>query len=289
VKRSELVLQAVAGRRMSASGWVRANCPVCEIRTGKPDKKQCLGVFIPTGKWHCFRCGSGGRVDVPEDWDRPEPSALVEQERAAMEPPESFTLLFEEPGWSSRELNRPRRYLRKRGIDDDLGHDARIGYCDEGKFRGRVVVPITAPDSDAWFGWSARAIFDGALRKYIYPEGMRRADLLYNHAALLEEGRDDEPVFIVEGVFDALAFWPDGVAVLGKPSPFQLEALIASRRPIVVALDGDAWIEGLSLAMRLRFEGQRSGNVRLPPGKDPDEMVEWVREQAPIVLAQDLP
>jgi DNA primase len=73
-------------------------------------------------------------------------------------------------------------------------------------------------------------------------------------------------------VFDAIALWPDGVAVLGKPSPMQREAMIQARRPVVVCLDGDAWREAYALATLLRVEGQRAGFVRLGPGVDPDEV-----------------
>jgi DNA primase len=77
---------------------------------------------------------------------------------------------------------------------------------------------------------------------------------------------------VVEGVFDALALWPDAVAVLGKPSDQQVDALINAKRPVVIVLDGDAWLEGKWLAARLCLRGKRAGHIRLPPGVDPDEV-----------------
>lgn len=252
---------------------MRGNCPFCEIRTGKPDKKQCLGLHVVSAKWHCFRCGTGGLLqEMPDDLTSFRPD-VAEVEQHSIEAPDGFVELYREPGWSSISCDEPRAYLRGRGLDDDLGFDARIGAvlsgcgggceprCIRCKLKSRVVVPIFDVEMKEWLGWSARAWYKDAFRKYLYPPGMQRAALLYNHAALHVE--TDEPAYIVEGVFDALALWPDGVAVLGKPSSFQLEALITARRPVVVALDGDAWREAEVLAQRLRFEGQQAGFVRL--------------------------
>jgi hypothetical protein len=286
-RRDDLVLNAVAGRRANSTGWVRGNCPWCEIQTGKSDRKQCLGLHILTGKWHCFRCGSAGLIqNLPEDLAtlRVDPTIAVEEQKRAMEPPDGYTPLFDgDDDWLVRLARaEPLGYLSGRGITDALGSEAKIGAvfdgcgekcepcCTRCKLRRRIIVPILAVDGESWLGWSARAWFKNAKRKYLYPAGMRRAEILYNHRALLQE--TDVPVYVVEGVFDALALWPDAVAVLGKPSPPQKEALVTALRPVVVCLDGDAWREADALTRWLRFNKQRAGFLRLPPETDPDEM-----------------
>lgn len=271
-RRDALVLDAVAGKRVGNGGWVRGDCPFCEQRKGTPDRKQCLGLEVATGKWHCFRCGTGGLVlEMPEELRPIGPGAAGGEEPAPepIELPESFELLYEEPGWSAQSLEFYRDYLRGRGLDDDLCHDAKIGACTDGRARRRVVVPIYDARGEVLLGWSARATWKGAERKYLYPEGMKRAGLFYNAAALYED--TDEPLMVVEGVFDALPHWPDAVAALGKPGPSHLEVLldVRVRRPIVSALDGDAWREAEALALRLSFEGKRAGSIRLPPATDP--------------------
>lgn len=263
----DLILEAVGGRRIGPTGWARANCPLCEIRTGRADKKQCLGLRVATGFYHCFRCGAAGVVVVPEDIEEQRPVRRNVEPEVQMELPEGYMRLYEEPGWSSWAAEPARAYLRARGVDDDTGHDTRIGVCLAGKYRGRVVVPVFAATGDALLGWSARDYLGLSDRKYLYPTGMRRAEILYNHAALLE--RTDAPVFVVEGVFDAIALWPDAVACLGKPSEQQLEALIVSARPIVLCLDGDAWRESEAVAVSLGVYRDRVGWVRLPARRDP--------------------
>jgi hypothetical protein len=271
-RRGDMVLNAVAGRRASNSGWVRGNCPFCEMKTDKPDRKQCLGLHVATGKWHCFRCGSGGIItDLPDDITDLKPETPEDKEtRRPVEPPEGFRPIYDGDWLTALMCAAPLDYLRGRGLSDELGKEAGIGAVFEGKLRGRVVVPIYDLDGGTWLGWSARAWYAGAFRKYLYPSGMMRAELIYNHKAL--HVATDKPVYVVEGVFDALALWPDAVAVLGKPSSFQVDALEIAKRPVVVCFDGDAWREGDALSRKLRFLGQRAGFIRLGPGIDPDEM-----------------
>lgn len=274
-KRDELVLAAVSGRQPNGKGRIRANCPFCELRVGKVDRKQCLELRVEIGSWHCYRCGSGGLLHTNEDElaelaSRARSGPGADGDEIVITAPEGFVPVYDPEHDFDLLASCARDYVRGRGIPDGVAREARIGAVFEGRLRGRVVVPILDAGGSVWLGWSARSWRKDAFRKYLYPPGMRRAQILYNHRALHE--RTDRPVYVVEGVFDALALWPDAVAVLGKPSHEQREALLAAPRPVVVCLDGDAWRDGAALAARLRFDGQRAGSVRLPPGLDPDEM-----------------
>lgn len=296
--RDELVTSAVSGRRANSKGWVRANCPFCELKTGKADKKQCLGLRVDVGKWHCFRCGSGGLLNASEDDLRDlgnmRPVKTAAEERIAIEPPEGFTPLFDGkeysfPGDFMREYLTGKGYTadgdRKRELPEDVCRAAQIGAvfdgcggackengdgvrCTRCKIRGRVVVPILDVDG-SWRGWSARAMWK-ASRKYLYPPGMQRAEILYNPGALRVE--TNKPVYVVEGVFDVIALWPDAVALLGKASEEQRDMLKDAKRPVVVCLDGDAWREGRALRDWLRLKGRCAGFIRMSAGEDPDEV-----------------
>jgi hypothetical protein len=109
---------------------------------------------------------------------------------------------------------------------------------------------------------------------------MQRAKFLYNQAALYVE--TDAPVLIVEGVFDALPYWPHAVACLGKPGEVHRWLMTEAKRPIAVVLDGDAWEEGWGLSEWLRTEvNVPVGFVRLPPCTDPGSVdPAWLREEA---------
>jgi DNA primase len=197
---------------------------------------------------------------------------------ADLGPPESFLPLFEEPGRSALVTEDARAYLLARGLGPAKWGAAGIGACTSGLYAGRVVVPVLAPSGE-WLGFVGRAWTKKADMPYRNARGMKRVDLLYNEATL--GAASDDPVIVVEGVFDALHVWPDGVAVLGKPSAGQVAKLACCRRPIAVVLDGDAWAEGEALSLKLRLSGQRAGFVRLPPKIDPDEIpLEEIRAAA---------
>ena len=298
---------AVSGSRHNAAGWARTNCVRCEARTGREDRKGCLAVHL-SGRWVCWRCGAGGRLRDPirEGWEDEE---QVRGPVEAMEPPEAFWDLTEGDGATSVGLAPARRYLFAppdkggRGLPREACRAAKVGACLDGRFRGRVVVPVLADDGETWLGWSSRAwltekeyvrrcVAAGIpahearedWRAYLYPPGMPRGRVLYNHRALLVE--TDEPALVVEGVFDVLCAQVGlerGVGSLGTPSPRgeQFDAFCAAKRPVVFLLDGDAWRKAEAMSLALRIEGVRSGYIRLPPKADPDGVNrEWVDREA---------
>jgi DNA primase len=252
---------------------------VCEERTGKADRKGSWSVSLTTGYWSCWKCGASGRL---RDFDAPLPAVAEPSPMVPMALPAGFLPLGHGDGRFA-EVTRPaREYLARRGVGLTTIREGNIGAVPDW---GRVVLPISAPDGTLR-GWVARAYIP-TDRTYLYPKGFRRADTLYNEACL--DVATDVPVLVVEGVFDALACWPDGVAVLGKPSGWQVSRLVAARRPVVVAFDGDAWREGWALAMHLRLQGQTAGCVRLPPGVDPDELsIDLLREKARRSLTETI-
>jgi DNA primase len=263
-----LVRAAMDDARPSGAGWVRCYCPICPLRLGKVDRKRSLGIKPESNCYHCFRCSAHGWLgDVPEGIRRMAPQVDPAKQAEARRPPEGFAELSRNADAVS--LAPARAYLRGRGIREELWAEAGIGACATGRMAGRVVVPIRGLDGD-WVGWVSRTWTKKAPRPYLYPEGMPRGVVLYNHDALLVE--TDEPVLVVEGVFDVLALWPSAVALLGKASAWQVQALAACPRPVAVVMDGDAHDEGFALAARLRLEGQRAGSVTLPPRADPDEV-----------------
>jgi DNA primase len=149
--------------------------------------------------------------------------------------------------------------------------EAGIGACVKGKMAGRVVIPICGGRNNKLVGWQARSWTDSqnGLRYYTSPN-FKRAEHVYNEAALYLD--TDEPCMVVEGLFDALPYWPHAVALLGKPSEGQINMLANTYRPLCVVLDGDAWLESEMLCLRLRIEGVRASWIRLPPKKDPADL-----------------
>ena len=259
-ERAALVAQAFS-QAIGGGEWVKAHCPFC----GRPGKSPALSISRSQGWYKCWRCGVRGKIEVEareELYERPRP--------VEMHLPYELVPLWEYPGLRSPATKRARDYLAWRGVSLEVTEAARIGFCVTGDFAGRIIVPVFAGDTGEILGWVGRAINNAPLT-YKYPKGPWRATALFNESALAV--LTDEPLFVVEGVFDALALWPHAVAVLGKPSVVQEVLLARSKRPIVSVLDGDAWGEGFALAGRLSMLGVVAGSVRLPPKVDPDEVV----------------
>lgn len=265
---AERLVDAAFGDAISSStGWYRAPCPFCVLRLGKQDRRRSLGILAGEWAYHCFRCKAAGKLrQAPtgsESLDLPD----LEEEDYYLGPPEDFSELL---GDDSMMARRPRQYMLDRKVGKRVWKDLGIGYCTSGRAAFRVVVPVKAADKQTWLGWVGRAYSKSAQMKYVYPPGMKRGGMLFNGDALLTE--TDVPAIVVEGVFDALPHWPNAVACLGKPTRDQFEILAAARRPVVVALDGDAWKEGEALSMRLGFEGKQTGWIKFPPMSDPGDV-----------------
>jgi len=270
--------------------WRRANCPFCWERVGKVDRSHTWGINTETGYWHCYRCKAKGVLhDIAPDTERVEQAAPV-----VATTPEGFYPLTD----GSTILDSYREFMVSRGVAPATWEGAGVGACIRGKYAGRVVIPVTR--SSKWVGFIARTTLSateiadrnkgrGRFHKYLLPPWRGRGSSLFNQDALMPpqdntppdhvcppaatttEPRED-PILVVEGVFDALPHWPDVVACLGKPTQAQEELLLASRRPLVIALDGDAWREAWMLAHTLRLRGhERVTWVRLDPLTDPND------------------
>jgi hypothetical protein len=243
-------------------------CPFCEEREGKVDVKWKLsanpsrvhpGDATVRGAWICWRCdirGWGGLEFLEE-------VAPERPKEGDLGPPQGFVPF--RGNEDSLALSPYREYVRRREVLE-FATAVGAGACLDGRMGGRVVVPHVV--GGEWRGFSARAVMPGLEPKYLYPPGMPRRTSLWG----LEWTPDDgEPIYVVEGVFDALPLFPYGVATFGKSvTDEQIEMLAAIPRPVVVCLDGDAWTEGRALAARLSMRSREIvAWARLPPGKDP--------------------
>lgn len=277
---SEPAELALADARPSGDGWFRANCPYCLEQTGKEDRRRSLGMKPLISFFTCFKCGARGRLqNIPDEVmlvaRRTAPAPEVE----VVEPPEAYEPLADD--WDSIFTAVPLSYVEGRGISREAIDEARVGACLSGGWRGRVIAPVLAVDQRTWLGYVGRDYTGRNELRYRYPKGMKRGRFLYNEAAIYAV--TEEPLIFVEGIFDALPYWPDGTAGMGKPGDLHRRLLGQEvvTRPIAVCLDGDAWEEGWALSEYLTLSGRRAGSVRLPPGSDPNTVpTTWLKEEA---------
>jgi hypothetical protein len=244
----------------------RALCPFC-VDEGYSGRYKNLALTYQTGRWGCYRCKRWGYLKGSE--------YLIQGEEEGAPttsgPPAGWQEIGARPTLATVSAW---AYARSRGISEDAITETRMGVAlqkpEEGEqdFRHRLVVPILGQDGETWLGHVGRSLLKDPPLPYLYSRGLSRGKILYNAKALQEN--TERPLLVVEGTLDAAFLWPDAVAVLGTWSDPQVELLRATKRPIAVVLDGDAWRKGEALALILQLYGVRAGYVRLPAGKDPD-------------------
>ena len=144
-----------------------------------------------------------------------------------------------------------RAYLKSRNITKEQSEFYGLLYTPEGYFGRRVLVPVCN-----FFGeyrtFVARAIDKDAEKKYLYPKGCKISTLLYNlhHMGMRAGAQRKRPVWLVEGVFDAIHCAPLAVATFGKHISDSQIRLLRRLDPTYVVLlwDWDAWHETPALS-----------------------------------------
>jgi DNA primase len=174
--------------------------------------------------------------------------------------PEGFT-----PCWDGERVRVP-RYLLDRGVTREQARAHGMGWCDDGPYRGRVIVPVTCAGDRSWI---ARDATGEARRKFLYPTGAPQGRILGLYDLVQPE---PEVVVLVEGVFDALRLERSGVpslALLGKTlGRLQRARLLRLRaRRTVVMLDPDAPEDAVRVASEIG-----PGAVVAQTTADPDEL-----------------
>lgn len=282
----DAVLDAISGLRASSTGWIYAICPFCsEYRSSK--RRLSFNV-----EWGWFRCWNPGCIACSDrgfhisNWVSAGPGPVAAEARPQLVLPEEFKPLSPDGqtikyGFYSRKYY---TYLQGRGLRDETIIQAGIGYAEEGRYAGMVIVPVYI--NGRLEGYAARSITGKRFLNSKSDEGGKRAML--NGDALFAP--NDSPLYLVEGPFDCLRHWPYAMACLGKPTHEQVDLLMAARRQLYIVLDADAWAESWALAVQLRMAGVAAWPVYLPSGTDPGKTSPQLLAQlASEVREDDLP
>lgn len=249
-------------------------CPFCNHH------KQKLQVNTESQKWHCWNCNSGGkkltsllrRLDV----DRKTISIIREiygdsnwtpqQEdtdtKVFISLPKEFISLVEEPKGFNPEYKNAIYYLTQRGITTKDIIKYNIGYCKEGLYAQRVIVPSYNSDGSLNY-FISRSYYPENKMKYKNPP------ISKNIICFESQVNWNEPIILCEGVFDAITIKRNAIPLLGKfPSKQLVEKIFMSGvSNIIISLDNDAMNEALKAAEYFRKNGI---NVRMMYLKDKD-------------------
>ena len=217
-------------RKMSVNFALNAfKCWVCDTR-GKNIYRMVrkFGSYAQRQKW----LELDGRLDLSE-FDKIFNEINEIEEEQIVELPKEFVSLCNRRLPQSAHIALD--YLFDRGLTKKDILMWKIGYCKEGRYSGRVIVPSFNNRGNCSYFISRSYV--GHHRKYLNP--IADKNIIFNE--LLVDW--DEPVVLVEGVFDAIVAGENAIPILGSTLRTEsklFQALSINDSPVYIALDSDA-------------------------------------------------
>ena len=243
-------------------------CPFCDHH------KRKLQVNCDTQQWHCWVCDAKGRsifvlakklkapkqiyselgdvLGLKQTYNTSDRLKTIERL------PKQFQFLLDTSDGIMR--NQALKYLESRGISkyDIIRYN--IGFCVDGEYGGRIIVPSYDADGNLNY-FVGRSIYEGKM-KYKNPPVSKNIIVFESNVNW------SLPIILCEGVFDAIAIKRNAIPLLGKTvSEMLMSRLVSERvRDVVIALDPDALSTAVSISQRLMRYGIKVRNTNLENG-----------------------
>lgn len=252
--KKENILQDVLGNSYKTRDELLFHCPFCKHH------KRKLSVNLDKSVFKCWVCDTKGGISYlvkrfgtinnRHDWE------LLNQEIDMS----SIETMFAENNSETKEVvDLPKQYLclarrdlpysakealsylMSRGIPKSDILYYKMGYCDTGKYRKRIIIPSFDESGDCNY-FSARTYGTDWL-KYKNPPSTK--NIIFND--LLVDW--DSPITLVEGAFDAIKI-KNSIPILGSTlnENTKLFKKIATKQPkVYLGLDKDALTKSLQM------------------------------------------
>ena len=242
--------------------------------------KPKLQVNIKNGKWHCWVSGQGGhnlfqlfkkvKATKKQYQELNELSdnfsfeyVPTKQENKEVKLPDEY-----KPMWTksnSPTYKHALKYLKSRGVSQDDMIKYSIGYCEEGLYSNRIIIPSYDNEGKLNF-FIGRDIFDSKLkyRNSPTPKDIVGFELFVNW---------EEPILLVEGALDAITSKVNSIPLFGKTIMNNLKRKILEKKvkTLYVALDNDAVKDSMRIVEELMNEGIKVHMIKLTE-KDPNDI-----------------
>ena len=127
------------------------------------------------------------------------------------------------------------RYVTKeRGLTREDIFKYNIGYCEEGKYSGYIIIPSYDEEMNVNY-FVARSYYNSPMKHKMPPFSK---DTVFNEIFVNWK----EPIILCEGAFDMMAIKRNAIPILGKyiQKTLQLKILQNNVKDIYIALDNDA-------------------------------------------------
>ena len=186
-----------------------------------------------------------------------------DQSNDQVELPKEFKPLYKPT--SSFKYKHAMNYLLKRGVRPSDIVKYNIGYCEDGEYRDKIIIPSYNDKGKLNF-FVGRSFYQTEY-KHKNPKVSKDIvgfDLLVNW---------DTPLILCEGAFDAIAIRRNAIPLFGKSIQSELEKKIIGNtvKKLYIVLDSDAISNALSLAKKFMSYGIDTHLVDLGD-EDPSEM-----------------
>ena len=244
LKKLQTLIESLLNRgRTLQNDEVAYNCPFCN------HYKKKLQINLRTQMWQCWVCGVKGRsiynlfkklkasklhFEKLQQFSNNTPVKVTKKSYSELSLPNEFKS-FLNIEKTNPEYNNALRYLKNRGLtrEDILRYN--IGYCESGPYNKMVIIPSYDKDGILNF-FTGRSYYKEASFKHKNPQVSKDIigfELYINW---------NQPITIVEGVFDAIAIKRNAVPLFGKIVLGKLKKIIVEKqvKNINIALDKDA-------------------------------------------------
>ena len=245
--------------------------------------KPKLQINLKTGKWHCWVSNTGGHnlfqlfkkigtskesytklTELGYSTKYKKQTTTISEQKEKVELPKEFI-----PMWEKRntpEYKNAMLYLRKRRITHRDIMKYGIGYCEDGLYKNRIIIP--SYDSDGQLNYFVGRDFYNSTMKYKNPPVSKDVigfDLFINW---------NLPIVLCEGVFDAIAIKRNTIPLFGKTIPRLVQRKIIEKNidMIYLCLDNDAIQDSIKIAGILMDEGIDVKVIKLPNDEDPSSV-----------------
>ena len=244
-------------------------CPSCKHH------KRKLNINTTTGYYQCWVCGFSGKsftsllkkVKAPAEFykvlckDNVKITYTIEEDKKELILPEEFKPLCK-PN-KDFAYKHALNYCLQRNLTIHEIVRYNIGYCSEGNFANRVIIP--SYDKDGKLNFYCGRDFCGGKLKYRLCDGSK--DIIG-----FELFTDfNQPITVVEGPFDALSVKYNVVPLFGKTLSKKLKIKLMTNKPprVNVLLDNDALSSSIKICEFLVSNNIETHLVLLY-GKDPN-------------------
>lgn len=276
------ILKNILGYSFRSGDEILFECPKCQHHKNK------LSINVEKDVFKCWVCEYSGRsiyrlvrrygsYDQRREWssftEEVETKSLSEvlfekeeiEEEQILDLPDDFMSL------ANRSLPKtslyPLNYLESRGITKRDVIRWKMGYCLDGEYEGRIIIPSFGMTGKANY-FIARS-YSRDWKKYQNPQVSK--DIIFNELYL----DFDEDMVLVEGVFDAIKAGENAVPLLGstlRENSRLFQEIVKSDTPIYIALDLDAQTKALKIIKSLLEYDIEVHKIDISPYADVGDM-----------------